>query len=235
MEPQSQPRVKICCISSVEEARLAVRHGAAAVGLVSEMPSGPGVIPESLIGEIAATVPPGVASFLLTSRQSTTAIIEQQRRVRVNTLQICDHLTDGTYHQLREALPGVALVQVIHVHDETSVADAKGIAPLVDALLLDSGNQRLPVKELGGTGRRHDWRISRLICDTVPVPVYLAGGLRPDNVAEAIATVQPFGLDVCTGVRTDGQLDDDKLAAFFAAVRAVDPRRAASGTPTRLY
>src|SRR5688572_21178526 len=167
MEPTSQPRVKICCIGSVEEGRLAIRYGAAALGLVSEMPSGPGVIPERLIGEIAATVPPGVASFLLTSRQSAAAIIDQQRRLRVNTIQICDHLTDGTYAQLREALPGVSVVQVIHVTGEESIAAAAEVAPFVDGILLDSGNRTSAVKELGGTGRRHDWQISRRIRELV--------------------------------------------------------------------
>ena len=232
MEPTLQPRVKICCISSVEEGRLAIRYGAAALGLVSEMPSGPGVIPERLIREIAATVPPGVASFLLTSRQSAAAIIDQQRRLRTNTIQICDHLTDGTYQHIREALPGVSLVQVIHVTGEGSIAEATEVAPFVDGILLDSGNRVAAVKELGGTGRRHDWQISRRIRESVRVPVYLAGGLRPENVAEAIEIVQPFGLDVCNGVRTDGRLDDRKLAAFLQAVRAtVQQHLAADARP----
>jgi len=221
MEGTRQPRVKICCIASVEEARLAVHHGASALGLVSDMPSGPGVIPETLIAEIAATVPPGVASFLLTSRQSVRAIIDQQRRLRVNTIQICDHLTDGSYQELQEALPGIALVQVIHVTGGESIAEAVEVSPFVDAILLDSGNQTLSIKELGGTGRRHDWRISHRIREAVAVPLYLAGGLRPDNVAEAIATVEPFGLDICNGVRTDGRLDPAKLEAFFRSVRAM--------------
>ena len=182
------------------------------------MPSGPGVIPEQRIAEIAATIPPGVASFLLTSRQSVAAIIDQQRRLRVNTIQICDHLVDGTHRDLRDALPGVSLVQVVHVVGEESVAEAAGVAPHVDALLLDSGNKTSAVKELGGTGRRHDWQISRRIRDAVKVPVFLAGGLRAENVAEAIATVRPFAVDVCSGVRTDGRLDENKLAAFFRAV-----------------
>ena len=223
--PVQPPRVKICCVASVAEARLAVRHGADAIGLVSEMPSGPGVISEALIAEIAATVPPGVATFLLTSRQSAAEVIDQQRRVQVSTIQLCDHLADGTYADLRAALPGVALVQVVHVTGETALAEATAVAPLVDAILLDSGDRRLAVKQLGGTGRRHDWRISRRIRETVGIPVYLAGGLRAENVAEAIATVQPFAVDVCSGVRTDGRLDEVKLSAFFAAVRGAATRR----------
>jgi len=211
-------RVKICCIGSVEEAELAVRYGASALGLVSEMPSGPGVIPEERIAEIASTIPPGVASFLLTSRRSASAIIEQQKRLGVNTVQICDRLVEGSHDELRENLPGVSLVQVVHVCTEESLGEAIEIAPCVDAILLDTGNPELAVKELGGTGRRHDWGISRRIQESVPVPVYLAGGLRPENVADAISAVNPFGVDVCSGVRTDGSLDETKLAAFFRAV-----------------
>jgi len=211
-------RIKICCIASVAEAWTAIDHGASAVGLVSEMPSGPGVIPESLIAEIAAALPPSVGSFLLTSRQDAAAIIAQQRRCRVNSVQICDRLTSGTYRDLRDALPGIAIVQVVHVRDEGAVEEAPRMAPHVDCILLDSGSAALPTKELGGTGRTHDWAVSREIRDRVDVPVFLAGGLTPENVAEAIRVVGPFGVDVCTGVRTDGRLDEAKLRAFVAAV-----------------
>ncbi len=211
-----KPRVKVCCIGSAEEARLAVECGASAVGLVSEMPSGPGVIAEELIAEIAARVPPGVATFLLTCRQDADSIVAQQRRCRVNTLQLCDRVPAGTYAELRAHLPGVSLVQVVHVGGEESFEEAMSAARHVDALLLDSGDQSLAVKELGGTGRTHDWRVSRRIVEASPVPVFLAGGLKPENVAEAVSTVRPFGLDVCSGVRTDGRLDAEKLRRFFA-------------------
>ncbi len=182
------------------------------------MPSGPGVIAEELIAEIAAHVPPPVATFLLTCRQDAASIIEQQRRCRVNTLQLCDRVPTEVYAELRAGLPGVSLVQVVHVRGEESFEEAVHVARHVDALLLDSGNQSLAVKELGGTGRTHDWRVSRRIVEASPVPVFLAGGLKPENVAEAVSTVRPFGLDVCSGVRTDGRLDAEKLSRFFAQI-----------------
>src|ERR687886_1721188 len=191
-----KPRVKICCMASVAEMRLAVRYGAAAVGLVSAMPSGPGVIADELIQEIAAAVPPGVASFLLTCKTDAEEIIAQQRSLRANTLQLCDRLERGTHRDLRAALPGIALVQVVHVQSEASVDEALRVAPEVDALLLDSGNQQLAVKELGGTGRTHDWRLSRRIVEQAGKPVFLAGGLRSENVRAAIEQVRPYGLDV---------------------------------------
>jgi phosphoribosylanthranilate isomerase len=219
MEATLRPRLKVCCIQSVEEARLAVRYGASALGLVSAMPSGPGVIAEEAIAAIAAAVPPPVSRFLLTSLEDVSGIVSQQRRLRVDTLQLCDRLSSGTHHDLREALPGIRLVQVVHVGGPESVDEACAAAAEVDALLLDSGNQSLAVKELGGTGRRHDWALSRRIREAVAVPVFLAGGLRAENVREAIETVGPFGLDLCTGVRADGALDEARLAAFVAAMR----------------
>ncbi len=220
MEPTIRPRVKVCCIGSVEEAKLAIRYGASALGLVSEMPSGPGVISEGMIAQVASLVPPAVSSFLLTSKPDTLAIIAQQRRLGVNTIQICDRLQSGGYDDLRQALPGISIIQVIHVTGSESVEEAVSIAPYVHGLLLDSGNQSKTIKELGGTGRIHDWTFSRQIRELVDVPVFLAGGLNPDNVTAAIQQVEPFAVDVCSGVRTNGKLDEEKLSKFFTQVAA---------------
>ena len=213
-------RVKVCCIASVEEARVAIAYGASALGLVSEMPSGPGPIPEERIAEIAATVPPGIATFLLTCRTDPEEIVDQQRRTGAGVLQLCDEPIPGAHRRIRRALPGVKLVQVIHVQGARSIDDARAAAPEVDALLLDSGRPDLPVKELGGTGRVHDWATSRAIRDAVSVPVYLAGGLNAENVRRAIETVRPFGVDLCSGVRADGSLDPARHALFMQAVAA---------------
>jgi phosphoribosylanthranilate isomerase len=221
-----RPAVKICCIASAHEARLAIAAGAQALGLVSAMPSGPGVIDERLIAEIAATVAAGpapVQTFLLTSRQSAAGIVEQHRRCRTTTLQLVDRVPFDELARLRDALPAVHLVQVIHVTGEASLDEAVAVAPQVDAILLDSGNPAAVVKELGGTGRTHDWAISRRIRDAVAElgrPLYLAGGLNAANVAAAVSAVQPFGLDLCSSVRHGARLDAQRLAAFFAALAA---------------
>jgi phosphoribosylanthranilate isomerase len=198
---------------------MAIDAGASALGLVSRMPSGPGVISDDAAAEIAAAVPPSVDTFLLTARQDVEAIAAQQRAARARTLQLVDALPEGAHAGLRTALPGVKLVQVIHVTGPASLEEAEAVAPHVDALLLDSGNPTLEVKELGGTGRRHDWELSRRIRAAVDVPLFLAGGLRPDNVREAVETVGPFGLDVCSGLRSGAgfDLDPDKLERFMEA------------------
>ncbi|HOT97948.1 MAG TPA: phosphoribosylanthranilate isomerase [bacterium] len=212
-------RIKICCIQSIAEARMAIGSGASAIGLVGKMPSGPGPIEDDLIREIAAALPPPIATFLLTSESATDAIIRHHQRTQTTTIQIVDTLIKGTHAGLKMALPAIKIVQVIHVMDAASVAEAIKISESVDALLLDSGNPGLRVKELGGTGRVHDWRLSRQIRMQVHCPVFLAGGLTPENVREAIETVEPFAVDVCSGVRTDGHLDIRKMERFIEEVQ----------------
>ena len=216
-----KPRVKICCIANEQEAADAISFGASAIGLVGKMPSGPGPIADEDIERIARSVPPPVATFLLTSEQTPQGIIEHHLRTRTNAIQIVDELEGRDYKSIRASLPGVKLVQVVHVVGEASVDEACELAEHVDAILLDSGNPRLAAKELGGTGRRHDWRLSRRIVETCSEPVFLAGGLNGENVLEAIETVQPFGLDLCSGVRTDGKLDLLKLETFFERVNSM--------------
>ncbi len=214
----SKPKVKICCISSIDEARIAIEHGAAALGLVGQMPSGPGIIGDDLIEQIAKSVPPPIATFLLTSETSPQDIIRHYKRVNTSTIQLVDALEKREYEAIRQELPHVKLVQVIHVIDENSVKEAIEISAFVDAILLDSGNPNLSVKELGGTGRTHNWELSTKIRKAISIPLFLAGGLNKDNVKQAIETVQPFGIDLCSSVRTDGKLDSKKLKDFFEAI-----------------
>lgn len=215
-------RIKICCISSIREANLAVKYGASAVGLVSEMPSGPGVISEEKIREIASRVPPPVATFLLTSKTKVDDIVKQYKKCNTNTIQLVDRVLPKVYPVLRKNLPGVKLVQVIHVSGKSSVTEAIRISRFVDALLLDSGNQKLKVKVLGGTGKTHDWDLSKMIVKSVNIPVFLAGGLNPSNVADAIKIVNPFGLDICSGVRENGRLSEELLKEFFNEVEKIN-------------
>lgn len=215
-------RVKVCCIQNMDEAKLAIEYGASALGLVANMPSGPGVIEDTMIFDIARQVPPPIATFLLTSETRAQDIILHQQKVQTNTVQMVDALSEGNYQDIKNVLPSIKLVQVIHVLDEKSVEEAILVSKHVDALLLDSGNPHLKTKELGGTGRTHNWELSRNIRDSVQIPLFLAGGLNPDNIQEAIEVVQPFGVDICSGVRTNGNLDERKLNAFFEAIKKID-------------
>lgn len=211
--------VKICCIQSREEIDLAERYGASAVGLVSSMPSGPGVLDDGEIADLLPHVPVSVASFLLTAETDPDRIVDQAERFEPDVLQLVDRVSLDTYHRLRSRLPRLGIVQVIHVTGGGSLRRAVQVATEVDMLLLDSGRPDAAVKELGGTGRTHDWAVSRKIRERVDVPVWLAGGLRPDNVTAAVRTVQPYGVDVCSGLRANGSLQEESLARFAAAVR----------------
>jgi phosphoribosylanthranilate isomerase len=219
-----RPRVKICCISNADEVERAVAAGADALGFVSAMPSGPGVLNAERIEALLPTVPPPVAPVVLTSAQDPATIVAQQRRLRAAVLQLVDHVDPEHYATLRAALPGTKLMQVVHVTGPDAVPRAAGLDGQVDAVLLDSGRPDADVAELGGTGRTHDWDLSRAIVERLSTPVFLAGGLHADNVADALRSVRPFGVDLCSGVRTNGVLDGSKLRAFMRAVRQTAAR-----------
>jgi len=212
--------LKVCCIQDEAEARLAIRHGASAIGLVAAMPSGPGPISEERIGAIARAVRGEVQTFLLTALVDAHEIAEQHARCGTSAIQLVDHVAAGERALLHALLPGVKLVQVVHVSGGESLDEARAAAEQADELLLDSGNRGAPTKELGGTGRVHDWELSKRIVAASPIPVWLAGGLRASNVADAVARVRPHGVDLCTGVRTDGVLSAEKIGAFALELRA---------------
>lgn len=213
-------RIKICCIRSIEEARLAINAGADAVGFVGLVPPTPRTIADVEIARIVAAIPSDVEAVLLSSARDADAIAAQARGTGTRTVQIVHPIGAAELQRLAQIAPALRRVQVIHVEG----AEALQLIPLyashVHAFLLDSGNPNAPVPSYGGTGRTHDWAVSAAFVEASPVPVFLAGGLSAVNVADAIRQVRPNGVDLCTGVRTDGQLDPDKLAAFMAAVRA---------------
>ena len=215
-------RIKICCIRNEEEARLAVASGADAIGLVGVTPSNPRSVPDDRIAAIAATLPPPLASFLLTSETTAEAIASQVRRTSVSTVQILAHLDPRESVALADDLPSIQRVQVIHVEDKGCLELIDIYAAHVHAFLLDSGHPSATVPEFGGTGRAHDWDLSRTFVSVSPRPVFLAGGLTPENVGRAISHVHPFGVDLCGGVRKNGCLDSEQLREFVAAVRAAD-------------
>ena len=220
MKNLTKPRIKICCISSIQEAQLAIECGADALGLVGAMPSGPGIISDKLIQKIAKKTPPPISTFLLTSQTDAKSIIAHYQKVQTTTIQLVDELTDNGYQNIRKVLPHVKLVQVIHVIDESSIQQAIKVSPYVDAILLDSGNPNLKVKELGGTGRTHNWDLSKKICQQIDIPVFLAGGITPQNIKQDYEHVKPFGIDLCSSVRTNGKLDKDKLTLLFKAINS---------------
>lgn len=215
-------RVKVCCIASPEEADIAIAEGADALGLVARMPSGPGSISDAMIARVAALVPPPVATFLLTSEITAASISSHIRATNPSTVQIVSHIDPAELEKLAALEPHVRRVQVIHVEGMEALELIPIYAPHVHAFLLDSGRPNAAIAELGGTGRTHDWAISAAFVRATDRPVFLAGGLSDANVTDAIKQVQPYGLDLCSGIRTDGRLDRKKLRAFMQSLFMAD-------------
>ena len=212
-------KIKICCIESLDEARLAIDAGADVLGLVGDMPSGPGVISDQDIKEIASKVSPPVSTFTLTSETTAERIKAHIDFTQTTAVQIVSHIDPHESKKLAEILPNVTRVQVIHVEGESAINLIGVYSDYVDYFLLDSGRPNADIAELGGTGRTHNWDISRKFVEMSPVPVFLAGGLNSENVRDAIQCVNPYGVDLCSGVRTNGKLDPEKLRLFMKAVR----------------
>lgn len=215
-------RIKICCIASVDEAQSAIEAGADALGLVARMPSGPGPIADELIAQVAAFVPPPVATFLLTAEVTADAIAAHVAMTSPTAVQVVSHIDPAEAKRLARLAPHVRRVQVVHVESQDALDLIPAYAPHVHAFLLDSGRPGAAVPELGGTGRAHDWAVSAAFVRASPRPVFLAGGLTPANVGDAIRRVRPYGLDLCSGVRSEGRLDPKRLTSFVRAARKAD-------------
>jgi phosphoribosylanthranilate isomerase len=204
-------RFKVCCIKNVNEANLAIDYGASTLGLVSQMPSGPGPIPIDLIRRIAEAVKGQVQTWVLTSKTTSREIINEYQQVKTDGIQLVDEVPEDDCREIKLKFPHVHLVQVRHVQKNSSAAKLSKVNPYINTILLDSGSPNNAVKILGGTGNVHDWNISQDIISHAQVPVYLAGGLHPNNALAAIRDTKPHGLDVCSGLRTNGYLDPNKL------------------------
>jgi phosphoribosylanthranilate isomerase len=219
--------IKICCIRTVEEAQLAFAAGADAIGMVGARPPSPRTIPDAEIATIARALPAQVRTFVLSTASSAEEIAAQVARTHVNAVQVLDHITAAESERLAALIPDIWRVQVVHVEGTEALGLIPRYSPFVSAFLLDSGKPSAPAKEYGGTGRLHDWTISAEFVRRSPKPTFLAGGLTAANAVSAIKAVRPFGLDLCSGVRTDGRLDAAKLDRFIAAVREAEADPAA--------
>ncbi len=209
-------QVKVCCIQNEEELLVAYEAGVRFAGLVGPMPSGPGTISEEAIARIAAEAPPDMTTVLLTAREDAVSIVAHVREAGAKAVQIVRPVTSAVRHDVRRSLPNTPIFQVVHVEGPHSVDGARAALVGADYLLLDSGRPDAEVAELGGTGRTHDWESSARIVGSTSVPVFLAGGLGPDNVAGAVEAVRPYGVDVCSGLRgLDGRLDPERLMNFM--------------------
>jgi phosphoribosylanthranilate isomerase len=190
----------------------AIAAGADALGLVSVMPSGGNDITDAMIAKIAELAPPPVATVLLTAETKADAISAHIRATNPTAVQIVAHIEPTESARLARLEPHVRRIQAIHVTGEEALDFVDVYSPHIHAFLLDSGRPGEKIPVLGGTGRTHNWAVSSRFVQESTRPVFLAGGLTTENVGDAIRQVRPFGVDLCSAVRTNGQLDAQKLA-----------------------
>jgi phosphoribosylanthranilate isomerase len=221
-EAKIRTRVKVCCIASIEEADIAIRAGADALGLVAAMPDGTGMLSDAQIAEIAAHARPAVCTFLLTSQVTAATISAHIRATQPTAVQIVCPIDPLEAAKLAVLEPLVRRVQVVHVEGPEALNSISAYAPHANAFLLDSGRPNASTPVLGGTGKTHDWMVSADFARASPKRVFLAGGINAANVEEAIRQVRPYGLDLCSSVRSNGRLDGARLTAFMDAVRSAD-------------
>jgi phosphoribosylanthranilate isomerase len=212
--------VKICGIQSFEEARAALGCGATALGfLVGLTHKAEDGIDATTAHGIVRHLPAGAEAVLVTHLRDPGRVAELAAFVGTRAIQVHDDMAVPDLRRLRAlAPPGVRLLKAVHVTGEDALGHALGYAAVADALVLDSRT----ADRLGGTGRTHDWAISaRVVAAVAPLPVYLAGGLRPENVAAAVARVRPAGVDANSGVEDEsGRKDPAKMREFVARAMA---------------
>ena len=193
---------------------MALENGADFIGLVGPMPSGPGILSLDEISQIVRAIPAEATTVLLTSSSDVSAIIADYNQVQTKAIQLVRELSVSELTAVRAALPDVILLAVVHVEDASAIERAKSYEESSDYILLDSGKPTAGI--LGGTGNTHDWSVSKRIVEEVKIPVLLAGGLNAENVNDALEGVNPHGVDLCSGVRTNGHLDPEKLRDFVS-------------------
>jgi phosphoribosylanthranilate isomerase len=213
-------RVQIAGVSSLEEALAAEQAGADALGFTVRLPNGlHDDLTEAKARSIIAALPPFIASVAITYVETPREAVDLCRYLGVAALQLHGPFPTQELPLIRAALPHLKLIRAVHVTGPGALAQARALERRVDALILDTYDPT--TGRHGATGQTHDWSISRQIVDHIRTPVILAGGLTPDNVAEAIRIVQPWAVDVHTGIeRADGTRDFSAIGAFVARAKA---------------
>lgn len=203
-------RVKICGVTNHTDLRAVERAGADAVGVIAGVPvDSPRAVSLDAAAELLGAAPPFLTTTLVTMPESVEKAVEAAETVDPDVLQLHTDSPPAELRSIREAITG----KLVAVVDAAEPERVRTIAPAVDGVLIDS----IDDDGGGGTGETHDWDATSEVVSTLDVPVILAGGLTPDNVAVAVGTVRPFAVDVATGVeRSGGRKDHDAVRAFVA-------------------
>jgi phosphoribosylanthranilate isomerase len=216
--PSWPPRVQVAGVSSLEEALFCKSVGVDAIGFTLELPTG---VHDGLTVEKAAAIvsalPEGLLPVLITYLTRADGTCRLADRVGAAAVQFHGGISQEELRVFRRECPGTFTIGRVTVSGDDALSEAvRFTPPLWDAIILDSLDPA--TRRIGATGLTHDWSISARIVDSVSVPVILAGGLTPENVAAAIQVARPAGVDAHTGLEdADGRRNFSKIAAFSRA------------------
>lgn len=209
------PRVQIAGVSSLEEAIFCYSVGVDALGFTLELPSG---LHDGLTNAKAARIverlPQGILPVIITYLTSAEEACRLVKEVGGRAIQFHGGIAPEQIAQFRELCPHIKTIGCVTVRDKSAIENARQFRPpFWDAIILDSYDPGTGKR--GATGKTHDWSISARIVRSAAVPVILAGGLTPENVAHAVRSVRPHGVDAHTGLENpDGTRDFDKIREF---------------------
>jgi len=212
-------KVKICGITNISDLELVISLGADAIGVIVDIPQSPRNTTRENARDIVRKTPVFTKTVLVMAPTSLEYAVSLCDYVEPDVVQI--HGNELNLKDLSEATSGIKIIQTLNAEKIDDI-DPVSI-DYCEAILLDS----LTRNQLGGTGKVHDWRKSKMMVKLIkPKPLILAGGLNPDNVKEAIELVKPYAVDVCTGTeRSPGLKDPVKVQRFLSTVSEIDRRR----------
>ena len=214
-------RVKICGITREEDLAVAVAAGADAVGFIVGVPSSPRNLTLERAERLLKQVPVFVDRVVVTVPESVDSLVKIYSRLRPTAIQIHGEKQSET-SIIRKKTCGARLIKTVYVKIGNTAERARTDSKAFDAIVLDSFSSG----QYGGTGMVHDWTLSKQIKQIIaPTPLILAGGLKPENVEEAILTVQPYAVDVASGVESWPAVKDPrKVYAFIKNAKEITLR-----------
>ncbi len=212
-------KVKICGITNMNDALLAAEYGADFLGFIVDIEKSEDSLSRSVARDLIMQVPLEITPVMVTYLNKASDVVELARFVKPMAIQFHADITVGEIGKIRKALPKMKIIKAVHVTGEKAIDEAKKFEDYADYILLDSKSKG----KIGGTGKTHNWNISRKIVEKCKKPVILAGGLNPENVLDAVRIVKPFGVDVNSGVKSSPRKKDaDKMERFIAEARKGD-------------
>lgn len=214
--------IQMAGIRSVKDALMCVECGVNIIGLlVGQTHTSDDFITKDLAREIKLALPKSIKTTLITHLERADDIIDIAKYIGVDYIQLHSHLPESEVELIKKSLPDKKLLRLIHIDTDGKILTDISKIKIADFYFTDSIN--LKTNQVGGTGLTHNLDTDKMLVDTLNKPVFIAGGLNPSNVAEAVRYCKPYGVDVNSGCRAvDGSRDKEKVLAFVKNANAMD-------------